>query len=253
MGAEYSNTAEFRGATFHDADLSGIVIRECDLTGATIVSSALGGLRLSGYDGEIFEVFVDGVEVSGFVAAQLDARHPERVQLRAAHTAAELRAMWDTVERLWTDTRARAEKLPEPLLHERVEQEWSFVETMRHLLMATDGWVGRLMLGDPSAYHRFGLPPTDLSPEGSAELGLDLDARPTYAEVLALHLDRLARARRFVASVTDAQLDEPRTAVIAPDWGERTETLRECLRVLMKEYCAHSRFATRDLAVLEAR
>lgn len=35
------------------------------------------------------------------------------------------------------------------LLHERVEGEWSFIETLRHLVFATDAWVKRAILGEP--------------------------------------------------------------------------------------------------------
>ena len=45
-------------------------------------------------------VVVDDVDVTAFVAAELDRRHPERVQLRGMRTAEDCRAMWDTVERL---------------------------------------------------------------------------------------------------------------------------------------------------------
>ena len=31
--------------------------------------------------------------------------------------------------------------LPPDLLHERVDDEWSFIETLRHLVFATDAWV----------------------------------------------------------------------------------------------------------------
>lgn len=60
---------------------------------------------------------------SAFVDAELDRRHPERVRLREMHTADDYRAMWDTIERLWSDTVARAERLPEPALHEQVDTE----------------------------------------------------------------------------------------------------------------------------------
>jgi hypothetical protein len=36
------------------------------------------------------------------------------------------------------------------LLHESVAGEWSFTETLRHLVFATDAWVRRAVLGDPA-------------------------------------------------------------------------------------------------------
>lgn len=50
---------------------------------------------------------------------------PATSRTRAAtrvNTAADYRAMWDTIERLWSDIVARAERLPEPALDERVER-----------------------------------------------------------------------------------------------------------------------------------
>ena len=66
---------------------------------------------------------VDGVDVTGFVRAELDRRYPERAQLRAARTAEDLRAVWDTVERTWAETLARAERMPVGVRHERVDGE----------------------------------------------------------------------------------------------------------------------------------
>ncbi|MFD9512118.1 hypothetical protein [Streptomyces mirabilis] len=60
------------------------------------------------------------------------------MQLRGMRTADDHRAMWDTIERLWSDAVARAERLPEAGRHQRVHDEWSFVETPRHLVFVTD-------------------------------------------------------------------------------------------------------------------
>jgi len=45
---------------------------------------------------------------------------------------------WDILERLWDRTVERARRLPADLLHESVDGEWSFTETLRHLVFATD-------------------------------------------------------------------------------------------------------------------
>jgi uncharacterized damage-inducible protein DinB len=60
------------------------------------------------------------------------------------------RQAWDIIERLWQQTVARARELPPELLHERAGDEWSFIETLRHLVFATDAWVSRAILGQPS-------------------------------------------------------------------------------------------------------
>ncbi len=152
--------------------------------------------------------------------------------------------MWDTVERLWPATLVRAGRLPETARQERVDEEWSLVETLRHLVFADDVWVGRMIL-DETAYHRLGLPPTDYPASRMPQLGLDLDARPSYAEVLALQAERRARIRGIVADVTDSELEQIRTAVPAPAWGMESHSVGGCLRVVMREHSEHRRYAVR--------
>jgi hypothetical protein len=253
MAAQYNHTDAFRGAGFTDTDFTGATFRECDLTGVRIVGSQVSGLRISGFGGRTGTVLVDDVDVTAFVAAELDRRHPERIQLREMRTADDYRAMRDTVERLWSDTLARAGRLPEAMLHERVEDEWSLVETLRHLVFAFDVWVARMILGETMPYHPVGLPPTDYPPEETAEIGIDLAARPSYAEVVALHAERAARLRAVLETLTDAGLGRIRTADPAPAWGVESHSVGDCLRVVLREHCEHRRFAERDLAALDAR
>ncbi len=153
----------------------------------------------------------------------------------------------------WDDALAHAATLPEPLLHERVQGEWSFVETMRHLVFACDIWVGRMLSDEPGDFHPLGLPPTDTTDDGAAAMGLTLDATPSFAEVEVLHRQARERFDETLARVTDADLATVRTAVLSPDWGEESFPVFECLRVVVGEHAEHLRFALRDLAVLEAR
>jgi hypothetical protein len=175
------------------------------------------------------------------------------VQLREIRDAEGFRAMWDTVERLWSETLARAERLPEPALHERVDGEWSFVETLRHLVFITDSWVCRTVLDEERPYHRLGLPQTAYAPADAKALGIDLDAEPSYAEVADARADRVALVRRLVDGLTDAELGRPCGRSPAPGYPDELRPVAECLAVLMEEECEHLRFATRDLAVLEGR
>jgi uncharacterized damage-inducible protein DinB len=198
-------------------------------------------------------VVVNDIDVTDYVESELDKRYPERVQLREVTTVEDHRAMWDTIERLWAESRAHAETLSVEMRNERVGDEWSFVQTMRHLVMAIDTWIGRMIHQDPTANHPLGLPPTDASAETIAELGADVDATPSYDEVVALHEQRRAQVRAVLDTLTESQLDEPRTATLATEWGEETRTVRQCLRTVFHEHIAHRRFIERDLAVLEAR
>lgn len=235
--------AEFRGD-----DLRGATFRECDLSGARIIGSVFDALHVSAFAGQLGTVVVEGVDVTAFVRAELDRRHPERVPLRALRTADDHRAMWTTIEHLWAPTLARP--LPDDVRHERVDGEWSLVETLRHLVFAVDVWLGRMILGRSEPHHPLGLPPTDLPDAEASALGVDLAARPTYAEVVEVFADRRAQVGALLATLTDADLTEPRTATPAPSWGEETHSVGECLKVIMNEHVEHHRYATRDLARL---
>ena len=68
------------------------------------------------------------------------------------------REAWDIIERLWAGTVERARALAPEQLHESVDGEWSFIETLRHLVFATDAWVRRAILGDPSPWDPLDLP-----------------------------------------------------------------------------------------------
>jgi DinB superfamily/Pentapeptide repeats (8 copies) len=249
MAADYNGTDAFRGASFTGTDLTGAKFRDCDLRQVRIVDSWLIDVQVSG---EVGNFVVNDVDVTEFVAAELDRRHPERVQVRAMRTADDYRAMWDTLERLWSDTVARAERLPGPALHQRVEDEWSFVETLRHLVFATDAWAGSAILDDPLPYHRLGLPHSGYPPADAAALGVDLAARPSLAEVMEVRAGRMALVRGILDGLTDAELERMTSRLPTPHHPEEPRSVGRCLRVVMKEECEHRRYAVRDLAVLEA-
>src|SRR4029450_12262301 len=107
--------------------------------------------------GEIERLTINGVDVGPLVEAELNRRYPDRAKMRPKDPAG-FREAWDILERLWAETVARASRLDPELLHESVDEEWSFIETLRHLVFATDSWVGRGILGDPSPWHPPDLP-----------------------------------------------------------------------------------------------
>jgi hypothetical protein len=250
MAAEYEHTKAFRDASFTDADLSGAKFRDCDLRRVKIVDSWLVDVNISGVIGNFL---VNDVDVTAFVDAELDRRNPERVQAREMKTADDVRAMWDTVERLWSDTVARVERLPEPARDERVDDEWSFMETLRHLVFCVDAWISRTILDEPMPYHRLGYPYSSYPPADAVALGIDLDERPSFAEVMEVRADRMALVRGIVDGLTDTELERKVSRLPAPGYPEESRTVGQCLRVVMAEECEHRRYVERDLAVLEAR
>ena len=206
-------------------------------------------VSISGY---LSNVTVNGVEVSDFVSAELDRRHPERVQFREVETAGDVRAMWDTIERLWAQATERAGRLPAAALTEQVNQEWSFAQTLRHLVFITDAWASRTVLDQERPYHPLGLPQSWYPPSDAAALGIDLAAQPDYAEILAARADRMAVMRRIAESLTDDGLGRPCHRSPAPGYPDEENTVIGCLGVVMDEEIEHYRFAVRDLSVLEA-
>jgi hypothetical protein len=249
VAADDDGTGAFRGASFTGADFTGANFRDCDLRQVKITDSWLVDVSLSGLVGNLV---VNDVDVTEFVEGELDRRHPERVQLREKRTADDYRAMWDTIERLWAETVARAGRLPEPVLHQQVDGEWSFVETLRHLVFATDKWAGYMILDKPVPYHPLGLPQPELTPADAAALGIDLDARPPLAEVLEVRGTRMRMVRGIVDGLTDDDLERVCPRLPAPGYPEEARSAGLCIGVVMREECEHRRYAVRDLAALEA-
>ena len=239
----------FRGDRFMSTDLTGATFRDCDLRRVKVVDSWLIDVSVSGL---VERFVVNDVDVTAYVEAELDRLHPERVQARHLRTADDFRAMWDTLEGLWSAAVARARRLPETARHERVDGEWSFVETLRHLVFATDAWVARTVLDEPMPYHRLGLTHDSYPPDDAAALGVELGARPSFDEVLDVRAGRVAEVRRIVDGLTDAELERPCTRLPAPGYPDEPRTVGSCLGVVMREEVEHHRYAVRDLAVLES-
>jgi len=247
MTAEFRDTDAFKDARFINADCSGLTLRDCNVTHFKITNSYLDDVRVSGHLGN---VVVNDIDVTAFVQEELDRRHPERKQLRAMNSAADFEAMWTVIDQLWSDATSRAQQLPENSLDERVDDEWSFNETLRHLIFATDAWLGCLV--DPSVFHRIGLPHSELPEADALALGLDGDAQPSFEEVLEVRNDRLTAVRAVIDEVTDEGLEQVSLRSPMPDFPDERRTVRNCLRTVMAEECGHLRYAIRDLAALEA-
>jgi DinB superfamily/Pentapeptide repeats (8 copies) len=245
------------GSRFEDVDLAGARFRGVDLTGARFHLVDLTGVMIRGtalvdvdISGDIENLRVNGVDVVPLVEAELNRRYPDRVKMRPAD-ADGFREAWDILERLWPRTVARARAMAPELLHERVEGEWSFIETLRHLVFATDAWVRRAILGEPSPWDRLGLPHDDMPDQPS--IPLDRGARPSLDEVLALRADRMATVRQVMAGLTDEKLAGRTEPVLEPGYPEpESFAVRRCLQAILIEEWEHRLYAERDLGVLES-
>ncbi len=249
MTLEYANSDQFRGARIHLCDLARLEIRDCEVSGLKIVDCYGSDVYLGG---DFRRVVVNDVDVTAYVEAELDRQQPARVLARDAASPDDYRVAWDVIEALWEATLDRARLLPETRLHEQVNGEWSLVETQRHLLFASDAWLGNAVLEEPTPYHPLGFPAGGTPPNEMAKLGLTFDATPTLDEVLAPRLARMATMRRVVDGLTEVELDRVCRRKPADSYPDQTYVVRRCLKVVLKEEAEHHRYAVRDLAVLEA-
>jgi hypothetical protein len=209
-------------------------------------------LRHVEIDGYLDDVTINGVEVGPLVEAELDRRDPDRPLVRPTD-ADGFRRAWEVVVRRWDAAVQRARALPEDLLHERVDGEWSFIETLRHLVMATDAWVLRALLGQPAPYHPLGIPHSEM-PAGTPGVPHDRQARPSLDEILAVRRDRMAIVGTVLDRLTDEALDTTTEPVLEPGYPDSEAfPVRRCLGAVVNEEWLHREYAERDLAVLERR
>jgi hypothetical protein len=196
--------ADLRGARFVGADLSGVVMRGVDLDGADVDAPWLP---------EAERFLVNGVDVIPFVEAELNRRFPGRAD-RYAQDPAGLRAAWDVLQRTWAATLERVAAMPVGTVDVSVDGEWSFAQTLRHLVMATDTWLRRAILQVDQPYHPIGQPDSGAGGSG-LDLSIFVSGTPSYAEVLEVRAARVAMVRDFLDAVTPEQLAESR--LVAPE------------------------------------
>ena len=255
-GTTYERT-RMREARFERVDLTGSSFRLVELNDVWIRQADLYRIRMRGVelldveiDGELQNVVVNGVDIGPLVEAEMARQDPDYAKMKP-QSADEFREAWDIIERRWAETVERARRLEPAQLHERVDDEWSFVETLRHLCYATDAWVNRVYLGDPDPWSPLDLP---FDTVRDLQWHHEKDIRPALDEVLALRADRQATVRRVLAGLTDADLEGQTTPVDGVGWPPPdTYSVAEALGTVVNEEWHHRRFAERDLAALEAR
>jgi hypothetical protein len=239
QGAEFVD-ANLRGARFVRSDLSGVVMRGVDAQGADIDAPWL-------FDGES-SFRVNGVDVVRLVEAELNRRFPGRADRRAGDPAG-LREAWATLERTWAAALGRVAAMPTGTVDVSVDGEWSFAQTLRHLIMATDTWLGRGIMELEQPFH-----PLGQAGPGAEDDGLDMSIfvtdTPPYADVLEARAGHVAMVREFLATVTADELAVARKNPWAPEYPETT---RSCLHVILEEEWEHLRYAERDLDAIAAR
>jgi uncharacterized protein YjbI with pentapeptide repeats len=230
------------------ADLRGAQFREVDLTDARFDGANLTNVKMShvwlvnvDIDGMFNAVKINGVDVTAYVSAELARIDPERALLEPTDPEG-MRAAWSAVSSLWDATIERAQQLPEEALHASVDGEFSFVQTLRHLIFAMDKWFTVPILG--GEFDSMGLPNT-----GSLDFpwpGIDHSSDPSFAEALAVRRDRGARFARYLADLQPADLTQTREVL-----ENGNAPVQGCLHTVFEEEKAHHGYATRDLDALE--
>ncbi|MFC0224504.1 DinB family protein [Nocardioides zeicaulis] len=245
---------DLSGSTFEQAHLRGAVLHDVDLSGARVRATYLDGVRMTGVEvpdleihGEIRRLVVNGVDVTAYVEAELDRRTPERALMRPT-TVDGFREAFSVLDRLWAATVERARSLPEDALHQRVDGEWSFVETLRHLGFAHACWVGGVVRADPSPWHPLDLP-WDEAPTVEG-VPWDRDVRPSLDEVLAVRAERRSVVADVLADLDDAGLARPVSSATPFMADAEGLDVAQCLRVVLNEEWEHRLYAERDLALL---
>jgi hypothetical protein len=233
---------DHKNARFQEADFSGARFHGVNFSNVKISDAWLFNVEISGLVGNLS---VNGIDVSAYVEGELNKRHPERLLL-APFDPDGVRKAWQTIAEFSGATLERARALDSHKLDESVDEEWSFLQTLRHLVFATDRWVTGPVLRDPNPFHPLGLPnpPLDELPAGM----FDLDAEPTLDEVVAVRRARMDRVTEHIENIDAAELQRQ---VASPNGG--TTSVLSCLHIVFREEWWHDRYANRDLTILASR
>ena len=253
-----TKTDEQQQAEFVEANLQGARFVEANLHAARFVESDLSRVVMRGVDVSAAEIDapwlphspyfrVNDVDVIPLVEAELNRRFPGRADRRAKDPDG-LRAAWAAIEGTWASTLERVTAMPDGTVDVSVGGEWSFVQTVRHLVLATDMWLRKAILELDKPFHAigkgFGAPDDGLDPSTVTS------TEPSYAEVLEIRSGRVAMVRDFLASITPEELAAQHPSPHDPDFQETTLS---CLHVILEEEWEHHRFAVRDLGAIDSK
>jgi len=152
-------------------DLSGRRLEQVNLSRTRVHGAFLSDTKVTGawvhsldLSGNIQSLVVNGVEVAGYVQTELERRHPELGYLDSKDVPGLQRA-WAKVQEIAAATLDTARRLPPAVLDEAVDGEDSYLQTLRHLVFATDRWVTGPVLGvlnEPYRHRSIQLAPGDM-------------------------------------------------------------------------------------------
>jgi len=152
------------GARFHRVDLAGASLDHVDLSGANFYEVDLSRVKMRGaylrdvdIAGDLDSMRVNGVDVGPLIEAELDRRHPGAGKAATERRRRVPRGMGRDRAAVGRDRRPGPTARPRP--DARPGRRGVVVHRdLRHLVFATDAWVRRAMLGDPSPWDPLDLP-----------------------------------------------------------------------------------------------
>lgn len=140
-------------------------------------------------------------------------------------------------------TITRASAFTEEDRNRRVNDEWSTVESFRHIVFVVDVWLGKTIKGEDDPFHPTGIPP-HFVPRVFPGSSIDPEASPTFAEACEVLRGRL--------STLDAYVEKLGADELAREIGTHAKTVAGGLGVIFDELTFHNSFINRDLDIIKA-
>jgi hypothetical protein len=150
------------------------------------------------------------------------------------------RASVDEVATKLNATIARASRLTEDQRRQRVNDEWSAIESLRHIVFVVDIWLGKLIRGEDDPFHAMGLPPHFVQQPPPS---IDPNADPTFDEACEAVRGRLEILRSYVDGLAPEEMSR--------GIGTHAKNVAGGLGVIFDELLAHDSFINRDLNEIE--
>lgn len=241
LGGSTFSRVRLAGSDFSRVELTGAHFWEVDLADSRFDNVNLQDVHIQG---DIDGLTVNGVPVAPLVQAELTRLYPEYAGLNPPD-AQGYRDSWARLAAVWDATIARATALDAATLNAHVEEEWSFIQTLRHLSFAITSWLDAAILGRANPWQPLDLPWDQMPPH--PDVPSDRDADVSLADARGLYDASAARLSAYLADLTDDRLEQAALGSPNPNWPDERPTVAEALRVVFNEAFWHHRFAVRDL------
>ena len=221
-------------SVFWGVNLKGTLFRDADFAGSHFFHVSMANVSV---DGVINGLVVNGVDVTDYVNSH-DRWYPLRNQLSPEDEDG-LRHTWSQLVAEWNTLYEFVEALPAGATEVSVDGEWSFRDTLRHMVFVHDKWFNWPFLGERS-FDAIGLPNT--GSQGFAWPGLDLAAEPSFDEVIAQRRLHVESFGRYLDGLELARL--PKEVEILEN-GVVPSVM--CFHAVLEEEFEHLRYAWRDI------